>query len=85
MDFINLDLPQLEYDGIFANATIFHTPRQEIDRVMRELNDSLKKRGVLFCSILEEIIRKVLVVNDTDSIMTGIHGNKYVWIQVLKK
>ena len=50
MDFINLDLPQMEYDGIFANASIFHTPRQEINKVMRELNDSLKKRGVLFCS-----------------------------------
>ena len=50
MDFINLDLPQSEYDGIFANAALFHTPRQEINRVMRELNDSLKKRGILFCS-----------------------------------
>ena len=34
MNFINLDLPQFEYDGIFANATLFHTPRQEIKRVM---------------------------------------------------
>ena len=32
MDFINLDLPQMEYDGIFANAALFHTPRQEIGR-----------------------------------------------------
>ena len=31
MDFINLDLPQFEYDGIFANATLFHIPRQEIN------------------------------------------------------
>ena len=27
MNFINLDLPQFEYDGIFANATLFHVPR----------------------------------------------------------
>ena len=50
MDFIKLDLPQAQYDGIFANATLFHIPRQEIKRVMMELYDSLKERGVLFCS-----------------------------------
>ena len=50
MDLINLDLPDGEYDGIFANATLFHTPRQEIVRVMSQLNNTLKNRGVLFCS-----------------------------------
>ena len=50
MNFINLDLPQFEYDGIFANATLFHVPRQEINRVMIELHETLKERGVLFCS-----------------------------------
>ena len=50
MNFINLDLPQFEYDGIFANATLFHVPRQEINRVMNELHETLKERGVLFCS-----------------------------------
>ena len=50
MNFINLDLPHFEYDGIFANATLFHVPRQEINRVMIELHETLKERGVLFCS-----------------------------------
>ena len=50
LDFLNLDLPDGEYDGIFANATLFHTPRQEIVRVMSQLNNTLKNRGVLFCS-----------------------------------
>jgi SAM-dependent methyltransferase len=50
MDFIKLDLHQAQYDGIFANATLFHIPRQEIKRVMMELYDSLKERGILFCS-----------------------------------
>ena len=50
MNFINLDLPQFENDGIFANATLFHLPRQEINRVMIELHETLKERGVLFCS-----------------------------------
>ena len=68
----------MEYYEIFDNATIFHTPRQEINRVMRELNESLKNVEYYFAQILEEIIRKVLVANDTDSIMTGIPGNKFV-------
>ena len=50
MDFIQLALTQVEYDGIFANASLFHIPKQEIKRVMMELYDSLKERGVLFCS-----------------------------------
>ena len=50
MDFIKLDLPQFEYDGIFANATLFHVPRQEINRVMLELHETLKEREVLFSS-----------------------------------
>ena len=71
--------------GFFANAALFHTPRQEINRVMRELNDSLKKHGVLFYSNPEEIIKKVLVANDMDSIMTGTLGKKFVSILDLKK
>ena len=50
MDLINLDLPECEYDGIFANATLFYTPRQEIIRVMSQLNNTLKDLGILFCS-----------------------------------
>ena len=50
MDFINLDLPRVEYDGIFANVTLFHTPRQEIECVLVQLFDSLKNRGILFYS-----------------------------------
>jgi SAM-dependent methyltransferase len=50
-DFLKLDLPGDYFDGIFANATLFHVPSQELPRVLRELRLSLKADGVLFASI----------------------------------
>jgi SAM-dependent methyltransferase len=49
-DFLALDLPADRFDGIFANAALFHVPAQELPRVLRELRTSLKPRGVLFSS-----------------------------------
>jgi SAM-dependent methyltransferase len=49
-DFLHLDLPPARFDGIFANASLFHVPRQELPRVLRELAAALKPRGVLFTS-----------------------------------
>lgn len=36
------------FDGIFANASLFHVPSQELQRVLLELFQTLKPRGVLF-------------------------------------
>jgi len=49
-DFLKLDLPSNRFDGVFANAALFHVPRQELPRVLRELHASLKPGGVLFSS-----------------------------------
>ena len=49
-DFLRLDLPALRFDGIFANASLFHVPGQELPRVLAELRAGLKPRGVLFSS-----------------------------------
>jgi SAM-dependent methyltransferase len=49
-DFLSLDLPAARFDGIFANASLFHVPRQELPRVLRELRAALIPRGVLFSS-----------------------------------
>lgn len=49
-DFLRLDLPQEHFDGVFANASLFHVPRQELPRVLNELRNCLKPRGVLFSS-----------------------------------
>ncbi len=49
-DFLALELPAERFDGIFANASLFHVPRAELPRVLRELHATLKPGGVLFCS-----------------------------------
>ena len=49
-DLLKLDLPAQFFDGVFANATLFHVPGQELPRVLRELHATLKPRGVLFAS-----------------------------------
>lgn len=49
-DFLKLDLPREFFDGVFANASLFHVPSQELSRVLRELRAALKPGGVLFSS-----------------------------------
>jgi SAM-dependent methyltransferase len=49
-DFLKLDLPRASFDGVFANASLFHVPTQELPRVLGEVRDTLKPRGVLFSS-----------------------------------
>jgi SAM-dependent methyltransferase len=49
-NFLNLDLPDNRFDGVFANASLFHVPNQELPRILLELRATLKPRGVLFSS-----------------------------------
>ncbi len=49
-DFLALALPPAHFHGIFANASLFHVPTQELPRVLAELHATLLPRGVLFCS-----------------------------------
>lgn len=49
-DFLKLALPAKFFDGIFANASLFHVPSQELPRVLKELVAALKPDGVLFSS-----------------------------------
>jgi SAM-dependent methyltransferase len=49
-DFLHLDLPPERFDGIFANAALFHVPTAALSRVLGELRATLKPRGVLFAS-----------------------------------
>jgi SAM-dependent methyltransferase len=49
-DFLALQLPAGRFDGIFANASLFHVPRQELPRILGELKAALKPDGVLFAS-----------------------------------
>ena len=49
-DFLALDLPDARFDGIFANASLFHVPSSELPRVLRQLHATLKPGGILFSS-----------------------------------
>ena len=49
-DFLNLELPSETFDGVFANAAMFHVPTQELSKVLKHLWEALKPGGVLFCS-----------------------------------
>ena len=49
-DFLKLDLPSRRFDGVFANASLFHVPGQALPRVLRQLHGTLKRGGILFCS-----------------------------------
>ena len=49
-DFLTMVLPESHFDGVYANASLFHVPSQELPRVLLELSTTLKPRGVMFCS-----------------------------------
>ena len=64
-DLLALDLPEQRFDGVFANATLFHVPRQEIERVLAELRACLRPGGVLFSS------------NPRGSNQEGFYGDRF--------
>jgi len=45
-----LNLPTAEFDGVFANAVLFHVPSSALTQVLRALHATLKPAGVLFSS-----------------------------------
>ena len=49
-DLLALELPPAHFDGVYANAVLFHVPSQELPRVLVELCAALKPGGVLFSS-----------------------------------
>jgi SAM-dependent methyltransferase len=48
--FLSLELPLHAFDGIFANASLFHVPSQELPRVLSDLRFTLRPGGILFLS-----------------------------------
>ena len=48
--FLSLQLPQQSFDGIFANASLFHVPSSQLPRVLTELHATLRAGGILFTS-----------------------------------
>jgi SAM-dependent methyltransferase len=48
--FLKLELEENSFDGIFANASLFHIPSQELSRVLEQLHRALRVGGILFSS-----------------------------------
>ena len=49
-NFVELNLPTNEFDGVFANASLFHIHRSLLLDVLETFHQSLKTEGVVFCS-----------------------------------
>lgn len=49
-DFLSLRLPASRFDGVFANAVLFHVPTVALPRVLAALHTTLRPGGVLFTS-----------------------------------
>lgn len=64
-DFIDLALPVERFDGVFANASLFHVPRSALPRTLAAIAATLKPAGVLFCS------------NPRGNNQEGFSGNRY--------
>lgn len=64
-DFLAPSLPAGRFDGVFANASLFHVPTADLPRVLLELHAALKPRGVLFAS------------NPRGDNEEGWHGERY--------
>nr|WP_295782302.1 class I SAM-dependent methyltransferase [Rhodoferax sp.] len=64
-DFLALDLPDHFFDGVFANASLFHVPSHALPRVLAQLHATLKPGGVLFSS------------NPRGNNEEGFHGDRY--------
>jgi SAM-dependent methyltransferase len=49
-DFFHLDLPAESFNGVFANAALFHIPKEVLPQVLSDLWTCLKPGGILFSS-----------------------------------
>jgi SAM-dependent methyltransferase len=51
-NFLSLDLPADDFDGIFANASLIHVPTAEMFGVLKKLHGALTDRGALVMSMM---------------------------------
>jgi SAM-dependent methyltransferase len=49
-DFVETKLPNLFFDGIFANASLFHVPKNSLSNLIKTLHKSLAPNGIIFSS-----------------------------------
>lgn len=73
-DLTHLDLPAATFDGVFANAVLFHVPSRALPGVLDNLYACLKPGGVLFSSNPRGEIRKAGMASATAAITTTTPG-----------
>jgi len=49
-NFLEMDLPTQAFDGIYANASLFHVPRLRLPEILDKLHRALRDGGILFTS-----------------------------------
>lgn len=49
--FLDLDLPECYFDGVFANASLLHVPQTSMESVLQNLWQSLVEEGVIVLSM----------------------------------
>lgn len=49
-NFLELELPDNRFEGVFANASLSHVPSLELPKVLLEIKATLKPGGILFSS-----------------------------------
>jgi len=64
-DFLELSLPVAAFDGVFANASLFHVPHEVLTEVLREIRACLRPGGALFAS------------NPRGADQAGFNGERY--------
>jgi len=69
-DMLTLDLEGEHYDGVFANASLFHVPRSQLTRVLGDIHTALTAHGVLF-------LRVPLGDDHEDRAPRGAHTGRY--------
>ena len=60
-----MELPESRFDGVFANAALFHVPTQELPRVLGEISETLKSRGVLFRNLSTTLRHRRFLFTDS--------------------
>lgn len=49
-NFVDVSLGIERFDGIFANASLFHVPKEHLQQVLDRLYEALRENGILFMS-----------------------------------
>ena len=79
--FLALDLPKQYFDGVFGNAVLFHVPRQELPRVLRELHQTLSRAACSSARTRAVMVTRVGAVSAMAAFTIGRVGAVRWWLR----